>query len=399
MTEGALQGLRVLDTTTSVAGPFCTKLLADWGADVVKIEPPAGGDPCRREGPFPNDNSEAGTGGIFLYLNSNKKSVTLDLTLAEGRSIFRSLAGSADVVVEDGPPGNQVTTELASHGTTPPNPFLVVTSITLFGQTGPYARWAAREITLCALSGLMGITGERGKTPLKMPGPQMELQAGLHAASATLAAVLARDLTGAGQRVDISIFECAVNMLGETFPMYAQRGVVAKREGNRQPGSHPYTILPCLDGFVAVIAAREDQWTELVRWTGLSELADPRFATGPQRRAHADEIDAILTPWLKSRSKRALTHEAQARRLPFGAVLTPGEVVSDPHLAHKGFFLNVDAGKGQSVRVPGSPVRCSRTAAGPGCAPALGAHTEEVLCGWLGLSEQDLAQLRHGGAI
>ncbi len=399
MPDKALKSLRVLDLTSNVAGPFCTKLLADWGAEVIKVEPPGVGDCSRRQGPYPEDIPHPEQGGLFFYLNSNKKSVTLNLPDSAGQQLCRGLAQACDVMVEDLPPGSPAATGLGFDTLHSLNPSLVMTSITPFGHGGPREDWRAEDITLCALSGLMAITGEADLEPLKLPGSQMLFQAGLHAATATMAAVLARDMTGCGQHVDISIYECAVSLLGETFPMYTHRNVVAKREGNRQPSGHPHTILPCQDGFIAVLSSRDEQWQTLVDLVGDPRLRDPAYATSQQRRAHAEEVDAILKPWLQTQKKRDLMDEAQSKRLPFGAVFNPAEVVQDPHLKSRSFFVEIDEGEGRKVRLPGSPVTCSRTQASPGKAPRLGEHNDEVLVGLLGCSRRDVARLRQLGVV
>ncbi len=399
MPDKALQSLRVLDVTSDIAGPFCTKLLADWGAEVIKIEAPGAGDGCRRRGPFPEDAPDPEKGGLFLSLNSNKKSVTLDLQVADGRRLCDALVQACDVMVEDLAPGQSAALGLRYDQLRPLNSALVMTSITPFGHGGPREAWRAEDITLCGLSGLMAITGEADREPVKLAGSQMLFQAGLHAAAATLAAVLARDMTGCGQHVDISMHQCAMNLLGETFPLYTHRNIVAKREGNRQPSSHPHTILPCRDGFIAVLSPRDEQWKTLAAMVGDPRLLQPAFATGQQRRARADEVDAVLEPWLQTREKRDVMDEAQSKRLPFGAVFNPQEVTEDPHLASRRFFVDVDEGDGQRVRLPGSPVAASRTPAGPGKAPRLGEHNDEVLVGLLGQSRRDLARLRRRGVI
>jgi CoA:oxalate CoA-transferase len=395
---GPLAGLRVVDLTQYIAGPYCTKLLADYGADVIKLEPPGEGDPSRRLGPFPGDEPHLEKSGLFLYLNTNKRSATLDIRATDGQDLVRRLVERADVLVESFEPCVLMSLGLGFDELRTLNARLVMTSISNFGQDGPYRDWRAQEINLYALSGLMYITGEPDAEPLKAGGQQTQFVAGLTGALATMTAITARRATGRGQHVDVSILETAVSQMGETFTLYTHAGKVATRSGNRQATRHPVAFFPCRDGYVALIASREDNYEALVEMTGLEELREERFATATLRRQRADEFDAILARYLMAHDKAEILRESQARKLPVGVVLTPGELLCDPHYSAREFFVDIDHPVAGRLTYPSTSMRWSKTPWQAGRAPLLGEHSRAVYED-LGVSADRQAELRQRHVI
>lgn len=404
MTEQALGDLRVLDLSQGVSGGYCTRLLAGLGAQVIKVEPPGRGDALRRMGPFLHDAPHAETGALHLHLNAGKRSISLNLTSASGRRLLRRLLPDADVLVESFLPGYLAELGLAYDELARLNPRLVLTSITPFGQKGPYASYRGAEIVIYALGGYMMLTGDPDREPLKAYGHQAEYQAGLQAAVGTLTALAARDgAFGRGQQVDVAATEAVAFLLGGPPQVYHFFGEEWRRNGARLVGFgpnylYPSTIRPCRGGYVHVHS--NNRYPEL-----LAALLDEPPLCEPEILAslmgHADEIDDSTDRWLASRDKWQAVEEAQALRLPFTEVLDPGEVMEDRLGQHRArsFFEDVEHPAAGRVRQPGAPVRMSETPWRVARAPLLGEHNEEVYCGRLGLSRADLVRLRQAGVI
>jgi crotonobetainyl-CoA:carnitine CoA-transferase CaiB-like acyl-CoA transferase len=404
VTEQALSDLCVLDLSEGVSGGYCTRLLAGLGAEVVKVEPPGRGDALRSMGPFLHDAPHAETGALHLHLNAGKRSITLDLESGSGRRLLRRLLPDADVLVESFSPGYLAELGLAYEALARLNPRLVLTSITPFGQEGPYARYRGPEIIVYALGGYMMLTGDPDREPLKAYGHQGEYQAGLQAAVGTLTALVARDGGfGQGQQVDVAATEAVAFLLGGPPQAYHFLREEWRRNGTRLVGFgpnylYPSTIRPCRDGHVH--AHSNNRYPEL-----LAALLDEPRLCEPEVLAslmgHADEIDAIVDRWLASRDKWQAVEEAQALRLPFTEVLDPGEVMEDRLGQHRArdFFQEVDHPAAGRLRQAGAPVRMSETPWRVARAPLLGEHNEEVYCDRLGLSRADLVRLRRAGVI
>ena len=311
--NGLLEGVRALDLTHYFAGPYCTRLLAGLGAEVVKVERPPLGDPLRGYGPFASRPAQAKVGpsaGVpiedgawHLYLNAGKRSIGLDIKTDEGRDTLLQLAAKADVLVENFAPGALGRLGLGYEELRQVNPALVVTSISNFGQTGPYRDWKAAEVNLYAMGGLMNITGEPDREPLKEGAPLAQLGAGQNAFVATMAALMYAEETGEGQQVDISIAEYATNILENALMQYSYSGQEYTRVGNRGYGRAAWGIYPCGDGFVGIIAGPDHRWPEVARIMEREELADPRFASRRGRQDNADEVDALMLPWLIEHDK------------------------------------------------------------------------------------------------
>ena len=398
-----LAGLRVLDASDGVAGGYCTKLLADMGADVTKVEPPGAGDSTRRTGPFAGDVPNPETSAPFLYLSAGKKSVTLDLERSPGQSIFRVLAGRADIVVENFKPGVMAGLGLDYGTLHEANPGLIMASITYFGQTGPYSSYEACDLVAYAVSGYMYLTGDEDREPLKAGGNQSGYQAGLAAAMAITAALSYRDVAGEGQYIDVSAIEALASTFDGVcvFTMEERLGFVPTRAGtrliSREPHSpYPSNLLPCKDGWVHV------HWSPS-HPEGLAFLTGNPWLESDEvmgaLRGHADEIDEALMEWLKDVPRDEVQALAQEVRVPFTKVQSIAEVMADPQNEASGFFAEAEHPVAGKLRYPASPISATDTRPKPRRAPLLGEHNEEVYSGLLGYALDDLSRLAEMGVI
>ncbi|MBI3329066.1 MAG: CoA transferase [Nitrospinae bacterium] len=405
MPEAALADVRVLDLTHHIAGPYCTKLLADFGADVIKVERPDGGDPARRYGPFPHDTPHPEKSALFLHLNTNKRGITLNLKTSAGRDLLTALVREVDILVENFSPRVMPSLGLAYAMLEAFNPRLVMTSISNFGQTGPYRDYKAQDIVMYAMGGPMQQTGMADREPIKMAGNLMQYQAGNMGASATMVGLIGARLQGIGQHIDVSIFEThagTVDRRTTLLTAYAYCGEVGHRHSGMPLGMLPRGTFPCLDGYITIHVSNE-WWPRLVQMLERPDLlTDPRFATPEARlsNAYQADFDAIFYPWLLERSKQEIMERAQAVRVLATAVNTPEDLLKDRHFKERGFFVQVEHPEAGCVTQPGAPFRMSETpwrVRRP--APCLGQHNEEVYGGMLGLSKEELMVLREQGVI
>ena len=402
MAIGALDGIVVLDLGTDIPGPYCAKMLADYGAEVIKIEEPAGGDPARRAGPFPGDIPHPEKSGLFLHLNTNKRSVTLNLKTATGHDILLDLVKRANVVIENGLPGAMDNIGLGWEDLAEVNPKLVMTSITPFGQEGPYRDYAAEEITVFAMTSRMYTHGQPDREPLRFAPDIAWFQVGQTAALATMGAIMAQERFGIGQRVDISALEALVGNVDARTIFYTISGQEPPpRSQTRQTVSSAAGVLPCLDGYVLLIAGGERFFRRLLRAIGHPELAqDPRFATPAARAEHRDDFDAIFLPWILERTRREIFQQLQAYSVMCAPIMTVDEAFTDPQEVARDFFVEIDHPAAGRLLYPGAPFIMDETpwsVRRP--APLLGEHNEQVLCGELGLSKQELLALASQGII
>ncbi|HEY90519.1 MAG TPA: CoA transferase, partial [Dehalococcoidia bacterium] len=274
MTLQALDGLKVLDLGDYVSGPYCTKMLASFGAEVIKVEKPGEGDSSRRMGPFPGDEAHPEKSGAFLYLNTGKKSITLNIKTATGLKILKDLIRNSDILVENFQPGVMADLGLDPAILEKENPRLIVASITGFGQNGPYRDYKMSSIVGYALGGHQYIIGEPDREPLQGAGPQPEYQGGLHAFFGIMAALYSREETGRGQHIDVSIMECMTGFHQFTIIRYTYGGEIKPRSGNRYESTYPVTIYPCKDGHVALSASSVQQQELLYALIGKPEIAE-----------------------------------------------------------------------------------------------------------------------------
>ncbi len=395
----ALAGLTIIDTTEGVAGGYCTKLLAGFGADVLKIERPRVGDALRRAGPFLDDLPNVETSALHLHLNTGKRSVTLDVTFATGRHLLRVLASTADVLIApDADLIRDVTSAL------PPGPRPLTVSITPFGATGPHAGWRATDLIAHAAGGYLSMTGDLDREPVRPYGHQSEYQGGLHAALGIVAALAAGEHPDrAPIEVDVAIAEASTFLTGAALARSAIFDRESARNGPRPVGFsdkylYPSTIRPCLDGHV--YTHRHNRFPDLLA----ALMQEPRLADRDLLASplgHADETDALMDRWLASRDKWRAVAEAQELRVPFTEVLDPGEVVDDRlrQLTARNFFTDVAHPVAGVVRQPGAPVLMPASPWQTRRAPLLGEHNNDVYRGQLRLNEREMTRLVAAGVI
>ena len=394
-----LDGLKVLDLTHYVAGPYATRLMAAQSAEVIKVERPATGDGARRIGPFPDDVPHPEKSALFLYLNTGKKSVTLNLKDGASKPILRSLLEWADVLVENFCPGVMSRLGLDYGSVSTVNPNLVMTSISNFGQTGPYRDYGAREINLYAMGGLMYITGDPEREPLHMAARLAQYGAGQNAFAGTLGALLHRDIAGVGQHVDVAISEYLATILENALSQYSYTGSNFRRTGNRGYGRAAWGPYPCQDGYVGVIAGPDHKWPEMAELMGIAELAEERYGDRAGRAENADELDSLMLPWLMRHDRHEIFERAQHRGLAFAYVAAPEDILGWEHLRERGFFGSVEHPKAGGLEHPMMPWRVGDGGWELDAAPMLGQHNIDVYCGMLGYSKAELVRMRGMGVL
>jgi crotonobetainyl-CoA:carnitine CoA-transferase CaiB-like acyl-CoA transferase len=386
-----LDGLRVLELGTFVSAPFTGKLFAGYGADVVKVEAP-GGDPSRAHGPFRGGVRDPETSALFLYLNTAKRSVVLDLATAAGLDAFLRLAATADVVIENFRPSEMRALGVTYDRLRSVNPRVTLVSITAFGQSGPYADFRANNLTTFAMGGQMFITGTPEGGPLKNGGYQADYQGGLNAFSAATMGVLAADRDGEGQHIDVSVQQCMAPILEAGIPYYSYMGRWSPiRRGNFMATT--IGIYPCLDGYVGVHVMPRN-WEPFCRALGREDfLSDPRFRTGADRLLHGDELMAELFTTLAGETREEWFRRAGQFRAPIAYVHTMADMIASPHLNVRGNLTHIDhpaAGDGVYF---GPPWWMGDDGWRHGRAPLLGEHTDQVLRE-AGLTAAEIARVR-----
>ena len=405
MPEGALADITVLDLTHHIAGPYCTKLLATYGAEVIKIERPGTGDPARQAGPFPGDVPHPEKSGLFLHLNTNKQSVTINLQHVRGQALVRELVKQVDVVVENFAPRVLPALGLSYADLEPLNPRLVMTSISNFGQTGPYRDWRAQDIVIYAMGGAMNITGLPDREPLRLALNLMAYQGGNVAATATMTGVLGAGRLGTGQHIDVSLFEVHAGCIDRRTTSllgYQYTGAPGYREEPMGIGVYPVGVIPCQDGYIQTLVVRQN-WERLLTAMEMPELnEDPRFADALTRlqQEQRPAFMAIFEDWLSRHTRYEAMAKAQAQRLPLTALNPPSAALQDPHFRERGAFVDVEHPVAGTLPYTRAPFRMAASPAAPvRPAPLLGQHTDVVLGQRLGLTSSDLAELRQQGVI
>ncbi len=389
-----LEGRLVVDLTENLAGPFCTMILADMGAEVVKVERPHGGDESRRFPPFVH-----GEGAGYLTLHRGKKSIVLDLKDPRGRDAFRRLVGRADVLVEAYRPGTLDRLGLGPAALRREHPRLIVCSLSGFGQTGPYRERGGYDLIAQAMGGLMSVTGEPGGPPLKCGYPVTDMGCGMWAAIGILLALLARERTGEGQGVDTSLFEAPVAWSVWHAARYFATGEVVGPLGSAHPSSAPYQAFQGADGqWFVLSAAPQHLWDRLCELIERPDLAaDPRFGSNADRVTHREAIAAELEPVFRRRAAADWLAVLETAGIPAGPVNRLDQLFADPHLRSREMVVELAHPTVGRHRVLGIPVKLSATpGAIRGPAPRLGEHTEEVLRG-LGYSADDARALHEAG--
>lgn len=392
-----LSNLRVLDLGQDVSGPFCARLLADQGADVIKVEP-RDGDPARRIGPFAGDEPHPEKSIRFLYLNTNKRSVTLDISKPDGRSLLHSLARWADVLVENFEPRVRSSLGLDDQSLMEVNPKLVVTSISSFGSGGPYSDWKATDLVTSAISGLMYHSGDSDKAPLRSALSQSLYVAGINAASATLVALFHRLSAQVGGRVDVSVAESMSAHLVQASAVYAYTGALRGRRPAR--GAPLEELMPCEDGHAVVSAQGSRPFSAVADVLGIEEMKGPAFATAEGRIMNGEALEKLILQGLARWKKNDLFHAANKQALVFGMAQGADELYRCPHLGERQFFERVHHPVAGDAAYPCELVRLSEEAFRTRrAAPLLGEHNVEVYQGIFGLTEDEIVQRRNAAVI
>jgi formyl-CoA transferase len=395
----ALDGIRVLDLTQYEAGPSCTQMLAWLGADVIKVEPPAG-EPGRTA----LSDKRGQDAWFFLLLNSCKKGVTLNLKSPRGRAMFEEMVKRADVVVENMGPGVMDRLGLGYEALRCLNPKIIAASVKGFGSGGPYAEYKSFEWIAQAMAGAMSMTGWPDGPPTKAIGGLADSGAGLHTAIGILAAIIQRQTTGVGQQLEVAQQDSVVNLLRIHLRDTYVNGKPAPRQGNRSANAAPSNLYRCRpfgpNDYVFIHAATVEMWKTLTTIVGRPELGDdPRYADRRDRVQFIDEVDAMIEAWTEKRTKHEATEILAGAGVPCGAVLDSSEVLADPHLRACGMIVELEHPTRGKYPMPANPVRLSDSPTEVVRAPLLGEHNAEVYGTLLGYGDKELDALRREGVI
>jgi crotonobetainyl-CoA:carnitine CoA-transferase CaiB-like acyl-CoA transferase len=395
--DAPLSGVTVLDFTRVLSGPYCTMLLADMGARVIKIEQPGRGDDTRAWGP-PFVHGES---AYFLSINRNKESLTLDLKHPSSRNVLDALLQRADVVVENFRPGTMERLGLGYDDVARRFPRIVYCSISGFGQTGPRRAEPGYDAVIQGEAGLMSITGAADGPPFRLGVAIADIVSGMFAAQGIAMALLARVRTQRGQRVDVGMLDATAALLTYQAGIYFATGNTPVRMGNRHPSIVPYETFPARDGDFVVAVGNDEQWTRFCRAIGARELADdPRFATNRDRVGNYDALRPLLVARLQSRTRSEWVADLKAAGVPCGAVRDVAEVLQDSHLTAREMIETVEHTTAGALRVLGVPIKLSET---PGAVrtapPGLGEHTRQILSADCGLSDREIEALGATGVV
>jgi crotonobetainyl-CoA:carnitine CoA-transferase CaiB-like acyl-CoA transferase len=386
-TAGSLAGLRVLDLSRILAGPTCTQLLADLGADVIKVERPGAGDDTRSWGPpfVPGaDGEDSDLSAYFLAANRNKRSIAIDLATMEGVALVKRLAAISDVVIENYKPGDLDRRGLGYEVIRGIKPDIVWCSISGFGQTGPYSDRTGYDFLIQAMGGIMSITGESdtaGGRPVKVGLGIADVMCGMYAAVGILAALRHRDATGEGQYIDLALYDAQVAWLINAATNHLVSGKVPGRIGNRHPNIAPYQTFGTADGEIAIAVGNDQQFARFCVELGLPDLAlDERFRRNRDRVVHMDALDGILSDALKADGAEAWERRLVAAGIPAGRVATIDQVLSDPHTVARDMVVEMPAGDGGTLRLLGNPLKMSATPVRfDRPPPHVGEHGDEIM--------------------
>ena len=403
MTQSALSGINVLDLTHYIAGPYCTRLLAGFGADVVKVERCVDGDPTRGIGPFLGDQPGLDRSAKFLYLNGSKKSVTLDLKSEVGGKLLAELIETADVVVESFRPGVMARLGFDYDSVKKINPKVVMTSISNFGQGGPYRDFKLSHIGAWGMSGARYTNGRPKERPVQLGGLLTHYIAGLYATIGTATAIYRRIASGTGQHLDVSMMESCIMVACHPASIYSFSGLV-HTDHSGTSGPEVYTTRD--GGYVSVSSWTLPQWQRLFDLLGVPELDDDRFRASfepgneKERRSNRSRLRAKLAEQVEGRDRMELFQTAMEWMVPIVLAATTQEILDSPQLQVRGFFEDVEHPVVGKVTTPGAPFKMSASPwQGNGPAPLLGQHNEDIYCGRLGYTEADLADWTRLGVI
>jgi succinate---hydroxymethylglutarate CoA-transferase len=395
--QGALAGIRVLDLTRILAGPLCTMMLGDMGADVIKVEPPGAGDDTRSWGP----PFAEGESAYYLGVNRNKRSMTLNMAMKSGQDVLAGLIRKSDVLVENFKVGTLEKWGFGNDWLQANAPRLVRCSITGYGSVGPKAGLPGYDFILQAESGLMSITGEPEGTPMKYGVAIVDICTGMLACNSVLAALNARHTTGRGQHVEVSLFDSGLAMLANVASNHLVSGKNAGRFGNGHPNIVPYTAYPTRDDMIAVAVGNDGQFAKFAEVLGRAEWAsDPRFSKNPDRIGSREALDALISAELKCEGAERWIEKLMAAGIPCGRINSVAQALAAPHAVARDMVTEVEHPTAGSVKMLGIPFRFSDTPASIRRAPPLlGQHTEAVLREELGFSDARIAELRKEKVI
>ncbi len=406
MPEPALANVKVLDLTWYISGPYCTKLLADYGADVIKVEKPGEGDPARMMKPFFKDERHIEKSGLFLYLNTNKRGITLNLKSDWGKNVIQKMVKDVDILVESFSPGVMERLGLGSEELLKINPQLVVTSISNFGQTGPYRDFKASELIIYGMGGSMNDSGLPDREPLqKGAGTPVLFSTGNMAALATMIALYQAKTDGIGQQIDFSLMEAQMESIDRRMSQlvtFQYNGEITPRTDRRARQVHPVGTDPCQDGWWD-IAAGGVQWPAVGKMMGLPELVDdPRWNSLAAwlEVGRADEFLAIFLPWSLEHTKKECVELGQGAGANCAPLNNMEEVLNDPHFRERGFWTEIEHPMTGKITYPGRPFLSQEmpwVIRRP--APLLGQHNQEVYRDWLGYSKSELAKQEKAGCL
>ena len=403
-----LSHIRVLDLSRVLAGPLATQYMADLGAEVIKVEPPGKGDDTRHWGPpfaVPPKEGVPGIAAYFMCVNRGKKSVTIDITTAEGQALMRDLAAKSDVFIENFKVGGLKKYGLDYASLKKINPRIVYCSITGFGQSGPYAQRAGYDFVVQGMGGLMSITGqpdgEPGAAPMKVGVAISDEMSGMNALSGILAALVGREKTGEGAYLEVSLLETTIHALINQASNYFVTGEAPVRLGNAHPTIVPYSALPTKDGHIILAIGNDGQFQRFCEAAAIAHLSsDVKYATNPQRIAHREELIGLITQRLQQETSAYWIGLLESRAVPCGPIYRIDEMFEDPHVVARGVRRYTTVGKAAPMPVVANPIRMpgqdTTSAKAP---PLLGEDTDSVLAGVLGLGAAEIAKLRKGGAI
>ncbi|MBC2776803.1 CaiB/BaiF CoA transferase family protein [Parasphingopyxis marina] len=396
MTGQALSGVRVLDLSRVLAGPWATQMLGDLGAEIVKIERPGAGDDTRGWGPPWHGEGEDCRAGYYLAANRNKKSVTIDMARPEGQALIRRLAEDSDIVVENFKRGGLKKYGLDYESLNAVNPRLIYCSITGFGQDGPDADKPGYDLMIQAMSGFMSITGDAEGPPRRMGVAMVDMTTGMNAAAAILAALYQREKTGEGQPIDIALFDVALSGLGNQALNYLVSGEAPERTGNAHPNVVPYQPFETADGWIIVAVGNDTQFARFAKIAGHPAMAeDERYATNAARVENRDTLIPPLEEAMKTKSADEWTALLTEASIPYGPINTIEQAFAEPQALHRGL-----SGSIEGVPYVASPLRLAASERPePSPPPLLGEHTDAVLSGRLGLSADEIAAFRAQGIL
>ena len=395
---GPLDGVRVLDLTWVLAGPFASMVLCDLGADVIKVERPGIGDVARYTEPIVNGES-----CYFFSVNRGKRSLTLNLKSERGKELFLRLVEKADVVMENFTPGTMERLGLGYAVLSERNPRFIYAATSGFGQTGPDRFRPALDVVVQGMGGIMSITGEPDGPPVR-PGASLgDITGGLFTAIGVLAALRERERSGRGQMVDVSMLDCQISILENAFVRYFATGEVPKPLGTRHPVSTPFQAFPTRDGYIVLALSWgvENQWELYCATIGRHDLIDdPRFDTPALRTEHHDDLEPLLIEAMRKKTTAEWLREFDAIGLPCGPLNNIPQAAEQAQVKARGMLVEVEHPTIGTLRLPDTPVKLSRTPGGiRGASPALGEHTDEVLREILSLSEDEIADLRRSNVV